>query len=318
VPWPRLPRAKSGLPGVRSDAAERMKKSPVEHRYAAPAGEICWFEWGAAGAKPTLLLLHATGFHARCWDATVAALPDDQHVVALDLRGHGRSYRPDSLSDWMETADDVVAFLRDQIAAPVVAVGHSMGAYVAAWAAAMAPEKFAQLLLVDPVMMVPEIYAQQPDGAGSSPNDHPVARRRNAWDSAEQMIERFASREPYMNWRADVLANYCTYGLVPAASGEGLELACPPLLEASAYMGAWRNNPYLWIEQVDCRTTILRARNAERKSAMDFSASPTAPDLWKSFADARDLQWPDVSHFIPMEAPERLAELIAQTLRPDS
>ena len=292
--------------------------SPVEHRYTAPAGEICWFEWGVAVAKPTLLLLHATGFHARCWDATVAALPDDQHVIALDLRGHGRSYRPDSLSDWMATADDVVAFLRDQMAAPVIAVGHSMGAYVAARAAAVAPDRFAQLLLVDPVMLTPENYAPRPDAAESLPSDHPVARRRNVWDSAKQMIERFADREPYAYWRADVLADYCTYGLVPAASGEGLELACPPALEASAYMGAWQNDPYPWIGQVACPTTILRARNAERKGAMDFSSSPTAPDLWKSFPDASDLHWPDVSHFIPMEAPDRLATLIKQTLGPDS
>jgi lipase len=291
---------------------------PVEHRFATPAGEICWFEWGAAGAKPTLLLLHATGFHARCWDATVAALPHDQHVIAIDMRGHGRSYRPESLSDWAKTADDVVAFLYDQVAAPVAAVGHSMGGYVAARAAAIACDRFTQLLLVDPVMLVPEIYAAEPGGAGGSPSDHPVARRRNAWESADQMIAHFANREPYMHWRADVLADYCTYGLVPAATGEGLVLACPPALEASAYMGAWQNNPYPWTGQVACPTTILRARNAERKGAMDFSSSPTAPDLWKSFPDVRDLHWPDVSHFIPMEAPERLAELIVKTLTQDS
>ena len=295
-----------------------MKTSPIGHRYAARAGDICWFEWGVAGTRPTLLLLHATGFHARCWDATVAALPDDQHVVAIDLRGHGRSYRPASLSDWMETAEDVVALLRDKIAAPVIAVGHSMGGYVAARAAAIAPDRFTQLLLVDPVMLLPEIYTYEPDALGSSPDDHPVARRRNVWDSAEQMIERFADREPYTHWRADVLADYCNYGLVPAASGEGLELACPPLLEATAYMGAWRNNPYSWVGDVQCPTTILRARNAERKGAMDFSSSPTAPDLWKSFPDARDVHWPDVSHFIPMEVPDRLATLIMQTFSPDS
>jgi pimeloyl-ACP methyl ester carboxylesterase len=83
-------------------------------------------------------------------------------------------------------------------------------------------------------------------------------------------------------------------------------------------MGAWRNNPYLWVGDVQCPTTILRARNAERKGAMDFSSSPTAPDLWKRFPDARDLHWPDVSHFIPMEAPDRLAALIVQTLNQDS
>ena len=139
-----------------------------------------------------------------------------------------------------------------------------------------------------------------------------------ALSHAEQMIAHFANREPYMHWRADVLADYCTFGLVPAATGQGLELACPPALEASAYMGAWRNNPYLWTDQVTCPTTILRARNAERKGAMDFSSSPTAPDLWKSFATARDLHWPDVSHFIPMEVPERLAELIVQILNQDN
>lgn len=295
-----------------------MTKPPVEHRFTTPAGEICWFEWRGEGEKPTLLLLHATGFHARCWDATVAALPDDQHIIAVDMRGHGRSYRPESLSDWTKTADDVVAFLNAKVAAPVFAIGHSMGGYVAARAAAIAPCKFAQLLLVDPVMLVPEIYAMEPVEAGGSTSDHPVARRRNAWDSAEQMIARFADREPYAHWRADALADYCTFGLVLAATGEGLELACPPVLEASAYMGAWQNNPYPWMGQVACPTTILRARNAERKGAMDFSSSPTAPDLWKSFPNARDLHWPDVSHFIPMEAPQRLAELIVQTLTPDS
>lgn len=295
-----------------------MEREPIEHRFATPAGEICWFEWGVAGAKPTILLLHATGFHARCWDATVAALPDDQHVIALDLRGHGRSYRPESLSDWMATAQDVVAFVNAHFTAPIVAVGHSMGGYVTARAAAIAPDKIAQLLLVDPVMLLPDTYAREPDGAVGSPSDHPVARRRNAWDSAKQMIERFADREPYSHWRADVLADYCNFGLVPAANGEGLELACPPALEASAYMGAWRNNPYEWIEHVACPTTILRARNAERKGAMDFSSSPTAPDLWESFPNARDLHWPDVSHFIPMEAPDRLAALIMQTLNLDS
>ena len=295
-----------------------MRRMSVERRYAAPAGEICWFEWGRPGAKPTLRLLHATGFHARCWDAMVAALPDDQHIIAIDMRGHGRSYRPDSLSDWMKTAEDVAAFVNAQVAEPVFAIGHSMGGYVAARAAAMVPDKFAQLLLVDPVMLVPEIYADEPVGTAGLPRDHPVARRRNAWDSTEQMVARFADREPYVHWRPDVLADYCTYGLVPAANSEGLELACPPVLEASAYMGAWRNNPYLWVGDVQCPTTILRARNVERKGAMDFSASPTAPDLWKSFPDARDLHWPDASHFIPMEAPERLAELIVQTLNPDS
>lgn len=290
--------------------------NPEEFRFTTPAGELCWFEWGSAGTNPTLVLLHATGFHARCWDAVVRALPADQHIIALDLRGHGRSYRPESLSDWLETAQDVAAFVAAHLPSPVFAVGHSMGGYVAARAAALLPPAFSQLLLVDPVMLVPETYAVVPDNQAVA--DHPVARRRNAWDSGEQMIAHFAAREPYRHWRADVLADYCNYGLVPAPDGQGLELACPPALEASAYAGAWRNNPYLWISDVQCPVTIVRARNAERQGAMDFSTSPTAPDLWKSFSKGTDLHWQDLSHFIPMEDPDRLAALIRQQMALDS
>jgi pimeloyl-ACP methyl ester carboxylesterase len=128
----------------------------------------------------------------------------------------------------------------------------------------------------------------------------------------------FANREPYSHWLPEVLADYCRYGLVPAESGEGLELACPPVLEASAYMGSWRNNPYGWVGDIACPTTVLRARNAERNGAMDFSISPTAPDLAEHIAGATDIHWNEVSHFIPMEEPDRLAQLIRKLVSPDS
>ena len=75
-------------------------------------------------------------------------------------------------------------------------------------------------------------------------------------------------------------------------------------------MGAARTDPYPIVRAVRCPVTVLRARNAERASDMDFSISPTWPELAAQFVDGRDLHWPDVSHFIPMEVPERLAELI--------
>lgn len=288
-----------------------MAAQPAEHRFAAPAGEVCWFEWGRAGEGPTLLLLHATGFHARCWDGVVAALPPGLHIVAPDLRGHGRSYRPATLEDWGATAADIVALVDSLPVNPLFAIGHSMGAAVATQLAALRPDSIARLLLVDPVIMTPEMYDAKNGQPARTPDDHPVSRRRNVWDSADQMIARFAERLPYSDWRADILADYCRFGLVPYPHGHHLELACPPRLEASAYIGAARTDLYPIVRAVRCPVTVLRARNAERTSDMDFSVSPTWPDLATQFVDGRDLHWPDVSHFIPMEAPERLAELIA-------
>src|SRR3546814_15414567 len=76
-----------------------------EHRLETPEGDICWFEWGSRGAAPSLLLLHATGFHARLWDQVVAALPSGTHVIAPDHRGHGRSFKTASVNDWATHAE---------------------------------------------------------------------------------------------------------------------------------------------------------------------------------------------------------------------
>ena len=46
----------------------------------------------------------------------------------------------------------------------------------------------------------------------------------------------------------------------------------------------------------------------------NISVSPTAPGLGTAIGAVRDEQWTDQSHFIPMEAPQRLADLIATAL----
>jgi pimeloyl-ACP methyl ester carboxylesterase len=282
---------------------------PREHRFAAPGGALCWFEWGQARAdRPSLLLIHATGFHARCWDQVVAALPSDWHIVALEIPGHGRSFTPDDLLDWGWAAQQVGALLPALDAPRFVAVGHSMGGHLLARIAAAAPERFARLLLVDPVIFAPEIYAATAGQPAPDPAQHPVARRRAQWDSAEQMVAHFAERPPYALWQRAVLEDYCRYGLLP--EGDAFTLACPPRIEASAYLGATRRDPLPLLARLTMPATVLRARVAERAGALDFSISPTWPGLAAHLPQGRDLHWQDQSHFIPMDAPDRLAALI--------
>lgn len=285
-----------------------MKLGPCEHCLSVAGGDLCWFEWGVPSPdRPTLLLVHATGFHARCWDQVVAALPRGTHVLAPDLRGHGRSYRPTSLADWSATADDLLPII-DAVAGPLVGVGHSMGGVCIVRAAGERPDRFQSLFLIDPVIFAPEYYDQvQPDQ--SDPADHFVARRRNHWASAEEMIERFAARHPYSAWDPAVLADYCTYGLLPRADGDGFELACPPRLEASAYLGNAAFNPHAAAGTINCPVTVVRARNGTREGQLDFSISPTWPGTASAFPNGTDLHWRDQSHFIPMEAPGRIASL---------
>ena len=131
------------------------------------------------------------------------------------------------------------------------------------------------------------------------------------------MNAHFAQRPPYMHWQAEILADYCRHGLLPAADGEGWELACPPALEASVYLSALRTDPRDWLDRIAAPVSVIRARGGDRANDLDFSISPTWPELGAMLSAARDEQWGEHSHFIPMEAPERLAALIADELAAD-
>jgi pimeloyl-ACP methyl ester carboxylesterase len=292
-----------------------MQGEPKEKQFQASGARIAYWEWGsdAGPDAPVVLLVHATGFHARCWDKTVEALPTGTRVIAIDQRGHGRSENTGKLEHWALPADDLVELIEALDLKDIIGVGHSMGGHGIAQAAARLPDRFERLLLVDPVIMNPEYYAAIAERPSVAAEDHPVARRRNQWTSWEEMFERFKDRHPYSLWRADILEDYCRYGLLPKEDGEGLELACEPLTEASIYAGSAGTDIYDMIRTVKVPVTVLRAkmRDFEAAAEMDFAASPTWEGLAGEFPNGTDVYRPDLSHFIPMQEPELVAEYIA-------
>ena len=156
---------------------------PTEHRTRANGIDLAWFEWGAAhrGREPSVLLAHATGFHARCWDPVVRRL-GDRHVIALDQRGHGRSDKTD-VTHWRVFGQDLAAFVRALDLEGVVGVGHSMGGHAAVEAAAAEPTRFSRLVLVDPVIVPPDQYGE--GGWTLAGDQHPTAKRKRSPASAK-------------------------------------------------------------------------------------------------------------------------------------
>ncbi len=276
---------------------------PNETRVRVNDIDLCLFEWEGEG--PPIFLAHATGFHARCWDQVVAHLPG-RHCYALDMRGHGRSDKPAPPYPWLNFGKDVAEVARAIGLRDAIGAGHSKGGHAVTYAAAHVPGAFASLLLVDPVIMPREAYREQQMG------EHFAARRRNEWASPEEMFERFKDRPPFNTWEPAVLRDYCEFGLLPAPSGKGYVLACPPEIEAATYGGSLGSDIYDEIARIDIPVRVMRARAREGEVASDMGGSPTAPDLAKHFARGEDVPLPEHSHFIPMEAPGLVAAHIIE------
>ena len=63
---------------------------PTSRVYFSQRLRLHYVDWGNPSAPP-LLLVHGGRDHCRNWDWVAAALRDDYHIIAPDLRGHGDS-----------------------------------------------------------------------------------------------------------------------------------------------------------------------------------------------------------------------------------
>lgn len=278
---------------------------------------LTYFEWGKP-SDPTVLLVHATGFHARCWDQVVARLPKDVHVLAPDMRGHGRS---DEVApyNWASFGRDLQAFATALDIRDAIGVGHSMGGHCVTQLAGERTECFRELLLLDPVIFEPEAYVTNSDQGFATAEEHPVARRRERWDSWQDMQASLAGKGTFGLWDPQVFEDYCRYGVLPVVdengAGDGVRLACPAIVEASVYLGSSETDVHQLIPNIRIPVTVLRAPPRDPGSVeLDFSKSPTVPDLASRFVQAQDVLLAELTHFIPMQAPELVADYIKRAL----
>ena len=113
---------------------------------AVPGGKLRVGRWGSGPA--VVIAAHGlTGTHMN-FEALADQLGDTVTLLAPDLRGRGRSTAGGPYG-MARHADDLMAVLDDASAEDALAVGHSMGGFVAVVAAGRHPGRFRDLVLID-------------------------------------------------------------------------------------------------------------------------------------------------------------------------
>jgi pimeloyl-ACP methyl ester carboxylesterase len=120
--------------------------------------EITDFTRPWEGEPETLVLLHGLHGHLLWWNYyQVAPFSQEYRVIALDLRGHGKSFKPAAGYSIEIMASDVYGLLRQLGAGRVHIGGASMGGMVTLQFALSYPEIVRSLVLVDSYPHTPQV-----------------------------------------------------------------------------------------------------------------------------------------------------------------
>jgi pimeloyl-ACP methyl ester carboxylesterase len=210
-------------------------RDPVQIGVPVEGGELSALHWAAdAPGAPIAVLVHGITANAMAWARVAAALAGEFEVVAPDLRGRAGSAGLPGPYGLERHAEDVTAVLDrfgaddDSGADAAVLVGHSMGAFVAAMAAAgPARDRVHGLVLVDGGLALPRPPGADLDAMLSAVLGPSLDRLGTTFPDLAAVRE-FWSRHPAVGPWVDVpsVAAYLARDLV----GEPPELrsACVP------------------------------------------------------------------------------------------
>jgi pimeloyl-ACP methyl ester carboxylesterase len=271
----------------------------------APGIEIAVLDFGGSGAP--VLLNHANGFCAALWAPVAEALRAHFRVFAMDARGHGDSSKPAGAEAyaWGELGRDASA-VADRIAEEhgplALGLGHSFGGTCLALAASEDATRFERLMLIDPPFPPRREVREQWPGRGNEMADG-ARRRRNGWPDRSAARERWAGRPLFEHWTPRALDLYAAEGLADCAAG-GVELKCPPEIEATIFEGAMQMDLADRPETLMLPLRFLWASQGHMPREHFEALAASMPD-----ADVRAVA---AGHLMLMEAPELVIE---ETLR---
>lgn len=211
-----------------------MPKPSQTDRVPVTGGELAVHRLTApADGLPVVIVVHGITANGLSFGPVAARLEGRAAVLAPDLRGRAASREIGEPRGLSAHADDVLAVIESAGADPVVLAGHSMGAFVAAMAAARAPQRVSRLLLVDGGLALPvpeQAAALPPEQLIQAVIGPAMARLSMTFDSPEH-YEQFWAQHPALGPAldgpsGDLIRDYLRHDLVPGPDGLGWVSSC--------------------------------------------------------------------------------------------
>ena len=269
------------------------------------------FDYGGTGAP--LHFLHANGYPPNCYKPLFEFLKTEYHVFGIPLRPLWDEAKIDDIKDWQPFSDDLRRFLSLQ-PAPVIGVGHSIGAIVTLRTALRDPSKFRALVLIDPVLFVPRFLVNWHiiRMLGLGDRLHPLItgakKRRRTFDDLETVYRGYRNRSIFRYMSDENLRIYIKG--ITRKTDNGYELVYSPEWEAHIYrtglhdFDIWRNLPKLEVP-------TLFIRGTETDTFLEAAAKLVKQKQPKVRVEALEKS----THILPLERPKEVFEIMQSFLK---
>lgn len=169
------------------------------------AGTLHALRFGAEEGSRVVLAAHGITASAMSFAAVARALPPDWTLVALDLRGRGRSDTVGGPFGMDQHARDLAA-VATSLGTQVVLTGQSLGAYAALRAVSRYPELFTRLVLIDGGLPLPVPPDADPDAVLAATVGPAIARLRMTFPSEQDYLAFFQQHPALTGWTDDLTA----------------------------------------------------------------------------------------------------------------
>lgn len=263
-----------------------------------------------AGTGSPVLLSHATGFHAHCWEPFAAELRTRHHVMGFDHRGYGDAETVDPATiEWRQYGLDALAAARalsgQHNGEPIVAVGHSMGGASLLMASLLEPSLFRCLFVFEPIVFPPH-----DESTGERP-PNPLAggarKRKSSFASFDAALENFTAKPPMASFHPQARAAYVQHGFKQMPDGT-VELKCLPEHEARTYETGGSHGTWEDLTRINVPTWVIAGAPAP------FQPSSIAALIAERIPNSTYVQYDNMGHFGPLDHPHALATLVETTL----
>ena len=263
-------------------------------------------KWGTKG--PQVVFTPGNGFTGHTYLPALRPLLDQTQLYIVNPRGQGGSDAPDEWNSWDEAAEDLIAFIEQQLSPPVVLAGHSFGGVISLWIAAHRPDLVSGLILMDPTIPHSRKENWLPVDWDGGKLIESTLNRTFEWTDRKAAHKALHHKGPYEGWNEDAFDLFIQKGLKEATNANGeasVQLVCPPWLESRVYATRPTESLLEWLPKVKVPTMMLKGTESL------YCSTKALQEIAENTPQA-SINTVQGGHCFPQQNPKTTGKLVAQ------